>query len=119
MCPMRATFHNIGMSPSGKAPDFDSGIRRFKSGHPSQKKARASVFFSVIFACGEFYCFAVIFGLRRVIFASRVWVANIISLKPKASIALLKIHPKFASQMDFCLIILHFLTESAVNAYSY
>ena len=26
---------NIGMSPSGKAPDFDSGIRRFKSGHPS------------------------------------------------------------------------------------
>ena len=27
---------NIGMSPSGKAPDFDSGIRRFKSGHPSQ-----------------------------------------------------------------------------------
>ena len=29
---------NIGMSPSGKAPDFDSGIRRFKSGHPSQHK---------------------------------------------------------------------------------
>ena len=26
------------MSPSGKAPDFDSGIRRFKSGHPSQQK---------------------------------------------------------------------------------
>ena len=26
---------HIGMSPSGKAPDFDSGIRRFKSGHPS------------------------------------------------------------------------------------
>ena len=24
------------MSPSGKAPDFDSGIRRFKSCHPSQ-----------------------------------------------------------------------------------
>ena len=23
------------MSPSGKAPDFDSGIRRFKSCHPS------------------------------------------------------------------------------------
>ena len=39
-----------GMSPSGKAPDFDSGTRRFKSGHPSQKKARASVLFSVIFA---------------------------------------------------------------------
>ena len=27
---------SIGMSPSGKAPDFDSGIRRFKSCHPSQ-----------------------------------------------------------------------------------
>ena len=26
----------IGMSPSGKAPDFDSGIRRFKSCYPSQ-----------------------------------------------------------------------------------
>ena len=25
------------MSPSGKAPDFDSGIRRFKSCHPSHK----------------------------------------------------------------------------------
>ena len=25
------------MSPSGKAPDFDSGIRRFKSCHPSQQ----------------------------------------------------------------------------------
>ena len=34
------------MSPSGKAPDFDSGIRRFKSGHPSQQKrdANASLF---------------------------------------------------------------------------
>ena len=27
---------DIGMSPSGKAPDFDSGIRRFESCHPSQ-----------------------------------------------------------------------------------
>ena len=27
----------IGMSPSGKARDFDSRIRQFKSGHPSQK----------------------------------------------------------------------------------
>ena len=35
VCPMMAVLH-IGMSPSGKAPDFDSGIRRFKSGHPSQ-----------------------------------------------------------------------------------
>ena len=28
---------SVGVSPSGKAPDFDSGIRRFKSCHPSQK----------------------------------------------------------------------------------
>ena len=41
-----ATASDIGMSPSGKAPDFDSGIRRFKSGHPSQKKAsRKTCFF--------------------------------------------------------------------------
>ena len=33
----------IGMSPSGKAPDFDSGIRRFKSCHPSQNRG-VSVF---------------------------------------------------------------------------
>ena len=26
---------DVGMSPSGKAPDFDSGIRWFKSSHPS------------------------------------------------------------------------------------
>ena len=32
----RVPGQNIGMSPSGKAPDFDSGIRRFKSGDPSQ-----------------------------------------------------------------------------------
>ena len=31
----------IGMSPSGKAPDFDSGSRRFESGHPSQQKRHA------------------------------------------------------------------------------
>ena len=26
--------HPIGISPSGKAPDFDSGIRRFESCYP-------------------------------------------------------------------------------------
>ena len=29
---------NIGVSPSGKAQDFDSCTRQFKSGHPSQYK---------------------------------------------------------------------------------
>ena len=57
-----------------------------------KKKASQSAcsLFSVIFACGEFYCFAVIFGLRRVIFASRVLEANIISLRPQGAISLLQ-----------------------------
>ncbi len=32
----------IGVSPSGKARDFDSRIRRFKSCHPSQTKKAVS-----------------------------------------------------------------------------
>ena len=35
--------HHIGMSPSGKAPDFDSGIRRFESCHPSHVGARRAL----------------------------------------------------------------------------
>ena len=34
----RPIFFSIGVSPSGKARDFDSRIRRFKSCHPSQNK---------------------------------------------------------------------------------
>ncbi len=33
----RPTHFIVGVSPSGKARDFDSRIRRFKSCHPSQK----------------------------------------------------------------------------------
>ena len=36
VCPAKASHTDIGMSPSGKASDFDSDIRRFESGHPSQ-----------------------------------------------------------------------------------
>ena len=43
---------------------------------------------TVIFAKGELYCYAVIFGKSRVIFASRVFGANIISLKLQVSISL-------------------------------
>ncbi len=32
----RPTHFIVGVSPSGKARDFDSRIRRFKSCHPSQ-----------------------------------------------------------------------------------
>ena len=32
---------HTGLSPSGKAPDFDSGIRRFKSCQPSQNDSVA------------------------------------------------------------------------------
>ena len=35
-CVRRMGALEIGMSPSGKASDFDSDIRRFESGHPSQ-----------------------------------------------------------------------------------
>ena len=31
---------------------------------------------SVLFAFGEWYCYAVVFGFRRVIFTARVWAAN-------------------------------------------
>ena len=34
----------IGVSPSGKAQDFDSCIRWFKSIHPSHKKAVTAIF---------------------------------------------------------------------------
>ena len=40
-----APDHHNGMSPSGKAPDFDSGIRRFESGHPSHKGTHKGAFF--------------------------------------------------------------------------
>ena len=40
---------NIGMSPSGKAPDFDSGTRRFESGHPSQQKQNICLPTNVLF----------------------------------------------------------------------
>ena len=35
--------YDIGMSPSGKAPDFDSGTRRFESCHPSHDPLAQSV----------------------------------------------------------------------------
>ena len=33
--PVIKKINNVGMSPSGKALDFDSSIRRFESCHPS------------------------------------------------------------------------------------
>lgn len=42
---------NIGMSPSGKAPDFDSGIRRFESCHPSQKSRLSAAFPCCVGCC--------------------------------------------------------------------
>ena len=42
---------------------------------------QAFLLFSVIIASDELYFLAVIFGLRRVVFASRVLKANIISLR--------------------------------------
>ena len=47
----------------------------------SQKKARASVLFSVIFALRRVLLLRSDIRLRRVVFASRVWETNIISLR--------------------------------------
>ena len=44
-------FHN-GPSPSGKAEDFDSSIRRFKSGRPNQKPYKIQRSFAGF--CGAF-----------------------------------------------------------------
>ena len=38
-----ASIRHLGVSPSGKAPGFDPGIRRFESCHPSQANADAAV----------------------------------------------------------------------------
>ena len=38
----------IGVSPSGKALDFDSSIRRFESCHPSQKRTHKAYLLPVI-----------------------------------------------------------------------
>jgi hypothetical protein len=52
-------FPSIGASPSGKAPDFDSGIRRFESFRPSHPVLLRSfgwqaVRFLQILSCGNF-----------------------------------------------------------------
>ena len=60
------------MSPSGKAPDFDSGIRRFKSGHPSQKSEN--------FVLGFFICAAGTTSFAR--------KGNIISSEARTSLPL-------------------------------
>ena len=73
-----------GFPERPKGADCKSVVTDFGGPNPPsptrKKHLRKQVLFSVIFACGELYCFAVIFGLRRVIFALRVLEANIISL---------------------------------------
>ena len=76
-------YRGIVQSVEHQSPKL--GVVGSSPSAPAKKKAdcESNLLFSVIFACGEFYCFAVIFGLRRVIFASRVLEANRISLKPQ------------------------------------
>ena len=47
-----------------------------------RKKTSNGCLFSVIFAYGKLYCYAVIFGLRQVVLCFAQLLANIISLKP-------------------------------------
>ena len=49
---------------------------------PTRKKTSFGCLFSVIFAYGKLYCYAVIFGLRQVVLCFAQLLANIISLKP-------------------------------------
>ena len=39
----------FGVSPSGKARDFDSRIRKFKSCHPSQREVALMLLFFILF----------------------------------------------------------------------
>ena len=72
---------NIGNLCNGSTADSDSVCGSSKLSFPARKKHAQACFFQLYSPCGEFYCFAVIFGLRRVVFASRVLEANIISLR--------------------------------------
>ena len=54
---MRGAQH-IGMSPSGKAPDFDSGMRRFESCHPCQKSKSQDLDFFICAARHNIVCVA-------------------------------------------------------------
>ena len=62
-------YYNIAsaLSSVNRVPDSDSVGRGFESLRAGQKKPRFGEVFSTLFAFGELYCFAVIFGLRRVI----------------------------------------------------
>ncbi len=45
--------NKIGMSPSGKALDFDSSIRRFESCHPSHFKGKGAQLFLKVISFGS------------------------------------------------------------------
>ena len=66
------TGQHIGMSPSGKAPDFDSGIRRFKSCHPSQLDPLAQLAEQL-----PFKQWVRSSNLRRVTTPSSIWMMGI------------------------------------------
>ena len=60
-------------------------------------------FFQFYSPPGEWYCYAVVFGLRRVIFAARVWAANRISLQPQGAISLLRKQKYHADEVSISL----------------
>ena len=60
-------------------------------------------FFQFYSPPGEWYCYAVVFGLRRVIFAVRVWAANRISLQPQGAISLLRKQKYHADEVSISL----------------
>ena len=66
----------IGMSPSGKATDFDSVIRWFESSHPSQEKRQVSIetcrFSMISVPCGTGDIADAMISATQMIYASRM-----------------------------------------------
>ena len=64
--PPNLLLYISGCSAAGSALDWGSRGRKFKSCHSDQKKSTCycKCFFQFYSPCGEFYCFAVIYGFQ-------------------------------------------------------
>ena len=70
---------------------------------PEKSTCDRKCFFQFYSPPGEWYCYVVVFGLRRVIFAARVWAANRISLQPQGAISLLRKQKYHADEVSISL----------------
>ncbi|MBQ1186897.1 MAG: hypothetical protein IIX54_04335, partial [Clostridia bacterium] len=65
-----ASIANKAFTPQSSNANLDLAAKEIKKAPEEAHSVRKCA--SVLFAKGELYCFAVIFGFHRVIFASRV-----------------------------------------------